>query len=396
VSQRRRLILILGALSAFAPLSIDMYLPAFPTLARDLHSQPSAVQLTLTSFVVGLALGQLVAGPLSDALGRRRPLVIGLAGYIIASLLCAFAVTVPELILLRLLQGLTGAAAIVIARAIVRDLYTGADAARFFSLLILVNGLGPILAPVIGAQVMRVTSWRGVFFVLATIGAVLLVATFMGLGETLPRERRRTGGAPDTLRTFARLLRDRGFVGYALAGGFGYAGLFAYIGASPFVLQDIYGLSPQGFSLVFAINALGIMVTSQTGARVVHRSGPEALLGVGLAMSALGAIGLVTSAAFHLGLPGVLLSFFALVSSIGFILPNGVALALADHARVAGTASALIGMTQYLLGGAIAPLVGVAGSHTAIPVTVVISATVTAAIASLVIARTTSRRKRAA
>lgn len=396
MSQRRRLILILGALSAFAPLSIDMYLPAFPTLARDLHSQPSAVQLTLTSFVVGLALGQLVAGPLSDALGRRRPLVIGLAGYIIASLLCAFAVTVPELILLRLLQGLTGAAAIVIARAIVRDLYTGADAARFFSLLILVNGLGPILAPVIGAQVMRVTSWRGVFFVLATIGAVLLVATFMGLGETLPRERRRTGGAPDTLRTFARLLRDRGFVGYALAGGFGYAGLFAYIGASPFVLQVIYGLSPQGFSLVFAINALGIMVTSQTGARVVHRSGPEALLRVGLAMSALGAIGLVTSAAFHLGLPGVLLSFFALVSSIGFILPNGVALALADHARVAGTASALIGMTQYLLGGAIAPLVGVAGSHTAIPVTVVISATVTAAIASLVIARTTSRRKRAA
>ena len=234
------------------------------------------MQLTLTSFVVGLALGQLVAGPLSDGLGRRRPLVIGLAGCVIASLLCAFAVTVPELIFLRLLQGLTGAAAIVIARAIVRDLYTGADAARFFSLLVLVNGLGPILAPVIGAQVMRVTSWRGVFFVLATIGAVLLVASFLGLGETLPRERRRTGGAPDTLRTFARLLRDRRFVGYALAGGFGYAGLFAYIGASPFVLQVIYSLSPQGFSLVFAINALGIMVTSQTGARVVHRAGPEA------------------------------------------------------------------------------------------------------------------------
>jgi DHA1 family bicyclomycin/chloramphenicol resistance-like MFS transporter len=370
---RVRLIVILGALSAFAPLSIDMYLPGLPSLAHDLNGQPSEVQLTLTACLVGLALGQLLAGPMSDTFGRRRPLMVGLAAYSVASFLCVFAASAPQLVGLRFIQGLGGAAGIVIARAIVRDLYSGVEAAHFFSLLLLVNGLAPILAPVLGGQVLRFSSWRGVFLVLAAIGVVLLVAAYVGLAETVPRERRRAGGVPDTMRTFSRLLRDRTFVGFALTGGFSFAGVFAYISASPFVLENIYGVSPQLFGVLFGINAIGIMVAAQTGGRLVRRVGPRPLLIAGMCISATGALVLVLTTTIGFGLPGVLPAFFLVASGMGLILPNGMALALTDHARVAGSASALIGTTQYMIGGLAAPLVGVAGSHSAVPVTVIIA-----------------------
>src|SRR5947209_4111624 len=214
---RLRLVLIIGALSAFGPLSLDMYLPALPSLSRDLGSGASQAQLTLTACLLGLASGQVIAGPQSDALGRRRPLLVGLLGYAVSSALCAVAPSVPVLIVLRLVQGLTGAAGIVIARAVVRDLYVGTEAARFYALTMLVNGLAPILAPIIGAQLLRVTSWRGVFLVLGAIGVVLFLAGALGLPETLPPERRRTGGIGPILLTFRRLLEDRVFVGYAVS-----------------------------------------------------------------------------------------------------------------------------------------------------------------------------------
>src|SRR6184192_4430202 len=217
--QRLRLFVLLGSLTAFGPLSIDMYLPALPAIARDLAASESVVQLTLTACLIGLALGQIVAGPLSDSLGRRRPLLIGVAGYVIVSLLCAIAPSVWLLVVLRLIQGLTGAAGIVIARAIVRDLYAGSAAARYFSRLILIMGLAPILAPIVGAQLLRFTSWHGIFVTLAIIAGLLWLGAAVGLPETLPAARRSSGGLRGTLGTFRALLSDARFIGYALSAG---------------------------------------------------------------------------------------------------------------------------------------------------------------------------------
>jgi DHA1 family bicyclomycin/chloramphenicol resistance-like MFS transporter len=374
MARRVRLLLILGALSAFAPLSIDMYLPALPALGRGFGVSAAQVQLTLSACLLGLALGQLVAGPLSDALGRRRPLLVGVAAYTVASLLCVLAPSVGALVAVRFVQGLAGAAGIVIARAVVRDRYAGVAAARYFSLLMLVNGLAPILAPVIGGQLLRVTSWRGVFVVLAAIGALLLLATASGLDETLAPADRHTGGLPATLATFRRLLADRFFVGYALSSGLSFAAMFAYIAGSPFVLQDIYGLSPQLFSLVFGVNALGIMAASQINGRLVDRVPLPRLLAVGLAMTALGGIAVLAAVLGHVGLIGVTPALCVVVSSQGIVLPNATSLALSGHPRTAGSASALLGVLQYVIGAAAAPLVGVGGTATALPMAVVIAA----------------------
>src|SRR6266702_68425 len=257
--RRAWLVFILGALTAFGPLSIDMYLPALPSLSRDFGTGASPVQLTLSACLLGLALGQAIAGPISDSLGRRRPLYAGLAAYAAASALCVVAPSVTVLTGLRLVQGLGGAAGIVIARAIVRDLHSGVAAARFFSLLMLVTGLAPILAPILGGLLLRFTSWRGVFIVLAVIGTLLLLSAATSLGETLPPERRQSGGIRITLATFYRLLTNRSFIGYALPCGLAFAAMFAYISGSPFVLQTSYGISPQLFSIIFGTNAFGLV-----------------------------------------------------------------------------------------------------------------------------------------
>ncbi len=373
MARRVRLLLILGALSAFAPLSIDMYLPALPALGRGFGVSAAQVQLTLSACLLGLALGQLVAGPLSDALGRRRPLLVGVAAYTVASLLCVLAPSVGALVAVRFVQGLAGAAGIVIARAVVRDRYAGVAAARYFSLLMLVNGLAPILAPIIGGQLLRVTSWRGVFVVLAAIGALLLLATASGLDETLAPADRHTGGLPATLSTFRRLLADRFFVGYALSSGLSFAAMFAYIAGSPFVLQDIYGLSPQLFSLVFGVNALGIMAASQINGQLVGRVPLPRLLAMGLTGTALGGIAVLAAVLGHVGLIGVTPALFVVVSSQGIVLPNATSLALSGHPSTAGSASALLGVLQYVIGAAAAPLVGVGGTATALPMAVVIA-----------------------
>ncbi|GAA1866122.1 multidrug effflux MFS transporter [Actinomadura bangladeshensis] len=374
-NRRPALILLLGALTAVAPLSIDMYLPALPSLTGDLSTGAVQAQLTLTGCVAGLAIGQAVAGPLSDRLGRRRPLLAGLAAYAAASLLCAAAPTVETLIALRLVQGAAGAAGIVIARAIVRDLYDGIAAAKFFSVLMLVNGLAPILAPVLGGQLLRLTPWPGVFAVLAGIGVALFLASLAGLKETLPPERRETGGLRATAATFQALLSDRAFVGYALTIGLSFAALFTYISGSPFVLQDIYGLSPQGFSLAFGANSLGIVGAGQVGGLLAGRVPLRRLLAAGLAIVAAGGLGLLVAVAADAGLYGVLPALFLVAAGQGLILPNATALALSGRPpRVAGSASALLGVAQFTLGGAAAPLAGIAGPGTALPMAVSIAA----------------------
>lgn len=369
---RLKLVLLIGGLSAFGPLSIDLYLPALPSLTRDLGGSPSLVQLTLTACLLGLAAGQLVAGPLSDSLGRRRPLFVGLAVYALASLLCALAPTVPVLVVCRLLQGASAAAGIVIARAIVRDVYAGSDVARFLALTMLISGLAPILAPMLGGQLLRVTSWRGAFAVLAAIGLLLLVASALGLSETLRPERRRSGGVGEMLRTFRRLLADRLFVGYALASGLAMGATFTYVSGAPFVLQDIYGVSPQVFGLLFGTNSLSILLLGQLGRRLVGRVGSRRLLVAGLGVTSVGGLLLLASVLLGLGLAGVLPGFLLVVASGGLNSPNATALALADHAHQAGSASALLGLCYYAVGATVAPLAGLGGTHTALPMAVVI------------------------
>jgi DHA1 family bicyclomycin/chloramphenicol resistance-like MFS transporter len=369
-----RLVVILGSLSAFAPLSIDMYLPAFPAISTDLHAGPSAVQLTLTTCLIGLALGQLVAGPLSDTFGRRRPLLVGLVVYTVLSAACIAAPSVYALVGLRFVQGLGGSAGLVIATAAVRDRYAGVAMARFLSTLTLVTGLAPILAPVLGGELLRLMSWRGVFVVLTLVGVVLLVVCLLWFDESLPAARRRVGGLPDTLRSFGRLLADRAFTGYALAGGFGFAAMFAYISGSPFVLQDSYRLSPQGYGLVFGGNALGLVIVSQVNRRLVDRYPTRRVLAVGLGASLAGGLLLLAAVLAGWGLPVLLAGLFLVVASIGVITPNARALAMAAYPDLAGTASALLGVLLFAIGGLVAPLIGVGGTATAVPMAVVIAA----------------------
>ena len=377
--KRWQQICLLGALSMFAPLSTDMYLPALPSMAHDLSASAAAVALTLTASLVGLGVGQLVAGSLSDALGRRRPVLVGLLVYTVSSVLCALAPDVWTLCALRLLQGAAGAAGIVIARAVVRDLYSGVEGARFFARLMIVIGLAPILAPIIGGQLLHITDWRGVFLVLAAIGAVLTVFSWRSLPETLAPSARQRGGLASMLSVLGVLLRDRRFMGLTLCFGLFFGAIFAYIAGSPFVLEDIFGISPQLFGVLFASNAVGLVVASQVGGRVVGRYGPQRLLTIGVAAGTATGAGLLLTVLGHGGLAPVLLCFFFLLASFGLVAPNVTALALAPFPHVAGSASALMGLMQFGLGAAVAPLVGVAGSHTALPTAIVIAAMVLAA-----------------
>ena len=359
-------------LSTFGPISLDLYLPSLPELAADLDASTSSAQLTITACLLGLAVGQLVAGPLSDQFGRRRPLLIGLVGYLLASLACAFAPTVEVLILLRLIQGLAGAAGLVIARAIARDLYEGRALLIFFSRLILVSGLAPVAAPLLGGQLARVLDWRGIFVVLAGFGLVLLLAGLLGVPESLPPQRRSVGGLRENLTGFRELLSDRLFLGAAFASGLAGAAMFAYIAGATFVLQRIYGMSPQGFSYAFGINALGIMAMSQLGARLARTWSEVRVLGLGLGMNLLGALGVLITVLAGLGLVPLLISLWVMVSPVGLVFPTATTLALADYPHQAGRASSLLGLGQYIAGALVAPLVGLAGEHTAVPLGVVV------------------------
>ncbi|WP_144552297.1 multidrug effflux MFS transporter [Bacillus sp. X1(2014)] len=357
-SKRVRLAMILGTLAAFGPLSIDMYLPALPHIAKELHTTTSLVQLSLTFFLLGLSLGQLVSGPLSDVRGRMKPLLIGLIIYTIASLLCAFSQSIWFLIILRFIQGFAGAAGIVIARAIVRDLYSGSELTKFFSLIALVNGVAPILAPIVGGQLLRMAPWQGIFLVLSLIGLSMFFIVLFGLPETLPSESRSKGGIYHTLTTFKNLLLDRSFIGYALSQGLIFAAMFAYISGSPFVLQNVYGASPQFFSLIFAINGIGIIISSQITGRLAGQVSEKKLFVVGISIAFAGSIMLLIMILLHAGLYVILLPLFFVVSSVGMVSTSGSSIAMQNQGRSAGSAAALLGVLSFVFGGSTAPLTG--------------------------------------
>ncbi|MGW1865149.1 Bcr/CflA family multidrug efflux MFS transporter [Streptomyces mauvecolor] len=390
--------LVLGGLTALPPLSMDMYLPALPEVTDALRSPAATVQLTLTACLAGMALGQLVVGPMSDKWGRRRPLLIGMIVYVLATAVCAFAPNVELLIGFRLLQGLAGAAGIVIARAVVRDLYDGVEMARFFSTLMLISGVAPVVAPLIGGQVLRLTDWRGVFAVLTVIGVLLTAVVWKWLHETLPADRRHSGGVGEALRTMGGLLRDRVFTGYMLAGGLAFAALFAYISASPFVVQEIYGASPQTFSLLFGLNSVGLVVVGQiNGKLLVGRVSLDKALGFGLAVITLAATALLlmTSGVFgEVGLAPIAAGLFVLMSAMGLAMPNTNAQALMRTPNAAGSASALLGTSSFLVGAVASPLVGIAGEATAVPMAVVQLASAVAALLCFLLLCRPWQRKR--
>lgn len=383
------LLVLLGTLTAIGPLSLDMYLPAFPAMTRDLGADQAGIQLSLTTCLIGLAFGQLVTGPLSDRWGRRRPVLVGVVAYTVLALACAAAPNAPLLAAVRFAQGLAGGMGVVVARAVVRDLYSGRDAAKYFSRLTLVFGVAPIAAPGVGSLVLRFGSWRSVFLVLAAIGAVLAVAVALRLPETLPAERRSTGGLGATARTMRSLLADRVYLGYALTQGFAFAGLFAYISGSSFVFQDVFGVSAAVFSVIFGVNALGLVAVGQLNARLLDRFPPRRLLVTALAVGLVAAAG-VLSGALTDGLALTAVALFGYVGALGMVTPNSTALALDAHARHAGTAAALMGGIQSVVGALAAPLVGLGGEGSALPMATVLAG---AAVLTLVTVLTMTRTR---
>ncbi|MBU9847962.1 multidrug effflux MFS transporter [Rahnella ecdela] len=350
--------LVLGSLAALGPLCTDLYLPALPEMAGDLSTSTASAQLSLTAGLLGLGFGQLLFGPLSDRYGRMRPLLWSLALLLAASVWCAVAQDIDQLIVARLLQGIAGAGGAVLSRAVARDLYNGHELTRFFALLMLVNGLAPIIAPVLGGALLNWVNWRGIFGVLALIAILLFSFSSLKLHETLLPERRAKGGILSMLFSIFGLLKHRPFMGLCLTQGFIMAGMFAYIGASPFVLQQIYHLSPQMFSLCFAINGIGLVISAQVSTRLSRRFGELALVKAGLCIAALASVTLVISASLNAPLVMLLIPLFFSVMVIGIIGPNAGSLAMQSQGENAGSASALLGVCMFALGALAVPVTG--------------------------------------
>lgn len=362
---------LLMLLTVFGPISMDLYLPVLPELTGDLGATTPAAQLTLTTCLVGLAVGQIIAGPLSDRFGRRTPLIIGIAAYIAASALCAISPSITTLIAARLVQGLAGAVGIVIAQAAGRDVYEGGALIRYYGRLTVLGGLAAIVGPVVGGQLALITDWRGIFLFLAVIGVLLLLASLLIFGETLPESGRTEGGLAQSARDFRSLFSNRLFTGSVLVAGLTYAALFAYLSGATYILQGTYGMSPQGYSIAFGANSAGFMLFGYIGGRAAERWSERGSLVIGVVMSGAGALGLLATGWFSLPLPVVLVSLFVLASGVAFASPSTTSLALADYPELAGTASAVLGCARFGLGGLAAPLVGLGGGEAVMPLGIV-------------------------
>jgi DHA1 family bicyclomycin/chloramphenicol resistance-like MFS transporter len=369
-----RLAVILGALTAMGPLAIDMYLPALPTIAREMASSTASVQVSLAVYFIGIACGQAFYGPLSDRWGRKPALYFGLTLFSVSSVGCALARDVTALIALRFLQALGGCAPLVVPRAVVRDYFDQRGSVRMLSVLMLVMGLAPILAPLIGGQLLVNFGWRSVFWVLAAYGVFWLVIVTLFLHESLPLARRRRQRAADVMATYLGLLRDRTYIGYVLTGALIFAGLLAYISGSPFVFIELFQVPPEQYGLFFGVNALGIIIASQVNRWLANKYDARHIISAVLPVSVTaGAVLLIDAATGFGGFPGILVPLFFYIATHGFIMPNTTALAMAPHGAVAGSASALLGTVQFVLGASAGALLGVLGNGTAVPLAAVIA-----------------------
>ncbi|MBF4501068.1 multidrug effflux MFS transporter [Savagea sp. SN6] len=368
------LILILGSLTAFGPLSMDMYLPALPEIRSALGTSTSLVQMSLTACLLGLGLGQIVFGPYSDVHGRRKPLLFTLIGYALASFLSAFSPNIYVFIILRFIQGFTGAAGIVIARASARDMYSGKELTKFVALLSLVNGAAPILAPIFGGFILQFIPWQGIFHVLGLIGLLMLVGVFFGLPETLHHEKRSTGGIFGVVKTFGKLMRDRTFLSISLTQGFIMTAMFAYIAGSPFVLQKIYGVTELQFSLFFALNGVGIILAAQVAGYLSSRMAESKILQLSLYVAFIGALLLSYTVWTEGSLALLALSLFLIISCVGSVSTTGFSIAMNLQERDVGSASAFLGLLPHIGGAIVSPLVGIMGEMSAIPMAIIMLA----------------------
>ena len=355
VPHPRLLFLLLGGLSAFAPLSIDMYLPSIPQIARAFSVPHSEIELSLASFFIGMSLGQLLYGTTIDRFGRKRPLYLGLVVYCLSSLVCATAANASVLIAARFLQALGACAGLVVSRATVRDMFDYRESAQVLSMLMLVSGTAPIVAPVIGGYIARFLGWQAVFYVLTGIGVLCLLAVAARLPETRapnPAVRLRS-----TLGIYWRILRERHFSGFMLAGGIAHAGLFGYITGSPFVFMHVYAVPVDRFGWIFSLNALGYIASSQFNRRLLRRFSPDRIMHAGQLLLAVSGFALILCAAIDLGFWGILIPLFCYIASLGISTPNAIAAALSKHGSHAGAASALVGTIQFMLGATTSALV---------------------------------------
>nr|WP_231751057.1 multidrug effflux MFS transporter [Mycobacterium sp. NAZ190054] len=378
------MIVVLGLLVALGPLTIDMYLPALPKIGEELSVSSSLTQLTLTGTLAGLAIGQLVLGPLSDSLGRRKPLFAGIVLHMLASLLCLFAPNITVLGIARGLQGMGAAAGMVVAIAVVGDLYKDNAAATVMSRLMLVLGVAPVLAPSLGAAVLVHGSWHWVFAALVVIAGALLVMAVLALPETLPAEHRRPLRVRGIVATYLELLRDVRFVILMLVGALGMSGLFAYIAGASFVLQGRFGLGQTAFALVFGAGAIALIGTTQCNVVLLKRFAPQQIMVWALlAASVSGAVFVALAAAQVGGVFGFVIPVWVVLAAMGLVIPNAPAVALMRHPDAAGTAAALLGAVQFGMGAVIAPVVGVLGNDELAMAVVMAAGVIVALIALL-------------
>ena len=364
--------LILGFLASIPPFATDFYLPALPQMTMDLGANASLVQLSLTACLLGMALGQFVIGPYSDVWGRRVPLTVSLIIFVLSTILCAFSPNIWVLVILRFIQGFSGAGGVVLSRAIVRDLYTGYEVTKFMALLTLINGVITILAPVAGGQLLKITDWRGIFFILGVISIIILISVMVGVKETLPVESRTESGLKHTVSNFGNLFKDKMFMGYTLTSGLIFGSFFGYMSASPFVLQDIYGLSVQEYSFSFAINATGVILATYIADQFVGKLGESKILMFFLGLSLLASLLLFVSIPLQWNIIFILISFFLIFSCMGVVSMLCNSLGMQSQNKNAGSASALLGLVPFIIGAITAPLVGIGGGNTAIPMAIVI------------------------
>ncbi|WP_093211461.1 Bcr/CflA family efflux MFS transporter [Sediminibacillus albus] len=366
--ERLGLAFLLGMLAILGPLNIDMYLPSFPDISADLGARASLVQLSLTTCLIGLAAGQVVVGLLSDAQGRRKPLMIGIFLFALSSLLCAFAPNITTLIAARFLQGFTASAGVVLSRAVVRDVFTGRELTKFYALLMVIMAAAPMIAPIAGGAILLLpfASWHTIFYFLSLLGFIIVLIVAMKLRETLPPDKRIPSSVGHSVRTMGSLLKNRSFIGYALIVGFVHGGSFAYVSGTPFVYQGIYGVSPQVFSILFGINGLAIM----TGSSIIGRFGgivPErSLLRIAVitAVSATSLLLIMTIIEGPLAMLVILI--FIYMTTIGMTVTSCFTLAMEHQGHRAGSASAVLGLLPLLLGSIVSPLVGI-NETTAVP-----------------------------
>jgi MFS transporter, DHA1 family, multidrug resistance protein len=371
---RHRLAVVLGALTAIGPLAIDMYLPALPGIALELDVPIEAVQRSLASYFIGISFGQALYGPLSDRFGRKPALYLGLGIFVGASLGCAFTTSVTQLVVFRFLQALGGCAPLVVPRAVVRDYFDGRESVRMLSMLILVMMLGPILAPFIGGQLLVRFGWRSMFFVLAGYGLTWLVLAAWLLPESLPPQQRRRESVAVITATYLRILRDREYLAWVLSGGLVFAGLLAYISGSSFVYIELFDVAPERFGLYFGANAIGLMIASQINRYLASRVPSEVIVRSVLPVAVVAGLTLLVDAYTGFGgFAGILVPLFCFVICHGFVGPNTTALAMSPYGAVAGSASALMGTLQFVLGAAAGSLVSAFGNGTAVPFAAVIA-----------------------